>query len=63
LGIGLGVGGLNPEGGVHPRQDGPRGGGGKQFAAMDAWLHGSFFREDEVFGPQQAPADKKTDFW
>jgi len=30
---------------------------------MDAWLHGSFFREDEVFGPQQAPADKKTDFW
>jgi hypothetical protein len=63
LGIGLGVGGLNPEGSVHPRQDGPRGGGGKQFAAMDAWLHGSFFREDEVFGPQQAPADKKTDFW
>jgi hypothetical protein len=64
LGVGgLGVGGLNPEGGVHPGQDGPRGGGGKQFAAMDAWLHGSFFREDEVFGPQQAPADKKTDFW
>ena len=42
---------------------GKSGGGGNQFAAMDAWLHGSFFREDEVFGPQQAPADKKTDFW